>query len=69
MTRATSIRHLRQASGVLPQRAVEKLQRAVAHRFDRNGNWIVSADALNSTAEPLDALIQQIRSEHPEHFQ
>lgn len=68
MSRPISIRHLRQASGVLPQRVVEKLQRAVAHRFDRNGNWIVSADALNSTAEPLDALIQQIRTEHPEQF-
>lgn len=63
-----SITHLPAAAGYLPHDAEEQLRRAVAHRFDRNGNWIDSTAATRETAAPLQAAIDTVRATHPERF-
>lgn len=61
--------HLPQASTLLPHDAAEALRRAVAHRFGPNGGWIDNAQAVRDNVAPLAGVTDQVRADHPEHFQ
>lgn len=67
--KGVSTKHLPPASGLLPKPAAEALRKAVAHRFHKTGAWRDDTAAIRETAQPLNAVIEQVRFDYPEHFQ